>query len=93
MSRAFAHLLGGDITVEGVEGSGTAFTLRVRADAPERIAEDVPAAVPENLSSTEDLVLVIDNEADKRELMIRFLERQRFAVRAAGDGGRGAAWE
>ena len=89
LSRAFAQLLGGDITVTSVEGRGTAFTLRIPAVAPVPIAEEVPTAVPENLSGTEDLVLVIDDEANQRELMTRFLERQRFAVRTAADGRTG----
>ena len=89
LSRAFAHLLGGDITVTSVEGRGTAFTLRIPAVAPERAPEDAVAAAPEILSAADDIVLVIDDEANQRELMTRFLERQRFAVRTAGDGRTG----
>ncbi|WP_267425913.1 response regulator [Methylobacterium sp. GC_Met_2] len=89
LSRAFAQLLGGDITVESVEGHGTAFTLRIPADAPGRASEETPPDPPENQSGFEDLVLVIDDEANQRELMTRFLERQRFAVRTAGDGRTG----
>ena len=85
LSRAFAHLLGGDITVTSVEGHGTSFTLRIPVVAPDRDMEAVPTS-PENHASTGDLVLVIDDEASQRELMTRFLERQRFAVRTAGDG-------
>ncbi|KMO35079.1 histidine kinase [Methylobacterium variabile] len=88
LSRAFAQLLGGDITVESVEGEGTRFTLRVPAVAPERAGEAALAA-PENQATSNDLVLVIDDEASQRELMTRFLERQRFAVRTAGDGRTG----
>ncbi|MCJ2101824.1 MHYT domain-containing protein [Methylobacterium sp. E-046] len=88
LSRAFAQLLGGDITVDSVEGQGTSFTLRVPAAAPEQVFEAAPA-VPENQVTVGDLVLVIDDEANQRELMTRFLERQRFAVRTAGDGRTG----
>ncbi|QEE41597.1 MULTISPECIES: MHYT domain-containing protein [unclassified Methylobacterium] len=88
LSRAFAQLLGGDITVESVEGQGTSFTLRVPAVAPEQVVEAAPVA-PENQVTVGDLVLVIDDEANQRELMTRFLERQRFAVRTAGDGRTG----
>ncbi|MGX7703391.1 MHYT domain-containing protein [Methylobacterium sp. Gmos1] len=88
LSRAFAQLLGGDITVESVEGRGTSFTLRVPAVAPEPSSEGEPAA-SENQFTSGDLVLVIDDEASQRELMTRFLERQSFAVRTAGDGRTG----
>ncbi len=88
LSRAFAQLLGGDITVDSVEGEGTSFTLRVPAVAPERAVE-AALAVPENQVTVGDLVLVIDDETNQRELMTRFLERQRFAVCTAGDGRTG----
>ncbi|MCJ2015565.1 hybrid sensor histidine kinase/response regulator [Methylobacterium sp. J-076] len=88
LSRAFAQLLGGDITVASVEGRGTTFTLRIPAAAPDHAVE-APSTVPENQVGIGDLVLVIDDEANQRELMTRFLERQRFAVRTAGDGRTG----
>ncbi|AWN49351.1 hybrid sensor histidine kinase/response regulator [Methylobacterium terrae] len=88
LSRAFAQLLGGDITVESVEGQGTSFTLRVPAVAPEQTSE-AESAASENRVTSGDLVLVIDDEASQRELMARFLERQSFAVRTAGDGHTG----
>ncbi|MFK5600577.1 response regulator, partial [Methylobacterium sp. HMF5984] len=88
LSRAFAQLLGGDITVDSVEGEGTIFTLRIPTAAPEQAVEAALTA-PENQITAGDLVLVIDDEANQRELMTRFLERQRFAVRTAGDGRTG----
>ena len=89
LSRAFAQLLGGDISVTSVAGEGTSFTLRVPAAAPDRTVDVAPDAVPENGERLDDLVLVIDDEASQRELMTRFLERQRFSVRTAGDGRTG----
>jgi signal transduction histidine kinase len=35
ISRRLARLLGGDITVEGVEGRGSVFTVWLPADSPE----------------------------------------------------------
>jgi PAS domain S-box-containing protein len=89
LSRAFARLLGGDITVSSVEGQGTTFILRVPVAAPDQTREEEAAAAFETHAASGDLVLVIDDEASQRELMTRFLERQRFAVRTAGDGRTG----
>ena len=92
LSRAFSRLLGGDITVESTEGRGTCFTVRVPAIMPGRKLEDDTAssniAVPAPEGHRE-LVLVIDDEASQRELMTRFLERQRFEVKTASDGRAG----
>jgi PAS domain S-box-containing protein len=89
LSRAFANLLGGDITVASVEGRGTSFSLHVPAFVPDEPVVEAPAAMPITGEVSGDLVLVIDDEASQRELMTRFLERQRFAVRTASDGRTG----
>ncbi|WP_419831015.1 MHYT domain-containing protein [Methylobacterium sp.] len=89
LSRAFAQLMGGNITVTSVEGEGTSFVLRVPAAAPDRIVEEATMNAPDERDLVGDLVLVIDDEASQRDLMTRFLERQRFAVRTAGDGRTG----
>ena len=88
LTKAFARLLGGDVDVESAQGRGTRFTLRIPVTAPGEVVDAVPTP-PENNASTGDLVLVIDDEANQRELMTRFLERQRFAVRTASDGRTG----
>ncbi len=93
LSRAFARLLGGDITVTSTEGEGTCFTLRVPAVAPVR---DVAEVADPDLEGTQtdtvrDLVLVIDDDASQRELLSRFLAKQNFATRTAGDARGGLA--
>ena len=93
LSRAFSRLLGGDITATSTEGQGTCFTLRVPVIAPVR---DTPTADEQDLTDVDtgtarDLVLVIDDDASQRELLSRFLTKQHFSARTAGDGRGGLA--
>jgi CheY-like chemotaxis protein len=92
ITKAFAVMLGGDISVESEAGRGTTFTLRVPAELRE--AEPVPAAeaareVPDNPAADRNLVLVIDDDPHARDLLSRFLVREGFAVQTAKDGEEG----
>ena len=90
LSRAFAKLLGGDLTVTSQKGRGTCFNLRLPAMAPARV--EVAAASEDNAEEavgSGSLVLVIDDEASQRDLLTRFLQRQGYAVRTAVDGRSG----
>ena len=89
LSRAFAKLLGGDITVESEEGKGTSFALRVPAVAPAKGEAAIEDFAGHDVKATGTLILVIDDEASQRELLTRFLQRQGYAVRAAADGRSG----
>ena len=91
LTRAFARLLGGDVTVTSTEGRGTCFTLRVPGEAPDGAAplDDAPEAAGAAIHESRDLVLVIDDEASQRELLNRFLTKQHFAVCTTPDGRSG----
>ncbi|MCJ2012240.1 MHYT domain-containing protein [Methylobacterium sp. J-076] len=91
LTKAFARLMGGDVRVESAEGVGTTFTLAVPAVLPAAAEPAPPApAEAEGVPHGEGrLVLVIDDEASQRELMVRFLTRQGFVARAASDGRTG----
>ncbi|TXN00412.1 response regulator [Methylobacterium sp. WL64] len=90
LTKAFAELLGGGITVESDIGRGTRFILTVPATLPEAIDDVSEEVAGESLGSgARGLVLVIDDEASQRDLMGRFLTRQGFSVRTAMDGRTG----
>ena len=84
LTRAFAHLLGGDISVESTFGEGTTFTLRLPAYMPEqRVYEDGTPVPGREEGDERRTVLVIDDDPAQLDLMVKFLERQDFNVRTA----------
>ena len=87
ITRAFCRLLGGDVTVSSVAGTGSTFTIRVPATLPEQAPESHSA--PGHVDGNREIVLLIDDDAAQRDLLTRFLEREGFAVRTASDGQTG----
>lgn len=87
ITRAFCRLLGGDIEVRSTFGEGSTFSMRLPATLPgdpESPAKEEPEA-----DGGKQMVLVIDDDAAQRDLLMRFLEREGFAVRVAVDGRTG----
>ncbi|WP_062013203.1 response regulator [Aureimonas sp. AU4] len=89
ITRAFCRMLGGDIGVRSEEGAGTTFTIRIPAridPTEEPVADAGHDATPVAAEATAGVVLAIDDDPHARELIIRFLSREGFSVRAAADG-------
>ncbi|MEH3148534.1 MAG: response regulator [Methylobacterium frigidaeris] len=96
ITRAFAHMLGGEITVASREGEGTTFTLRLPAQYEERPAIGiVPGAeqpappLPDGTDAQGSQILVVDDDPATRDLLARFLRRDGFQVVTAEDGEAG----
>jgi hypothetical protein len=89
ITQRFCQLMGGRITVESEPGAGSQFTIWLPLQASlEQKGEGESLLTVENFRGT---VLVIDDDAQARELMARHLVREGFAVHLAAGGKEGLA--
>ena len=99
ITKRFCEMLGGVIDVASEPGRGARFVVRLPRFMPEEVrkvegdgpAEPSSITVPEGSARTagKRLVLVIEDNPSARDLMQRALEREGYAVRAAGTGEEG----
>ena len=89
ISRRFCQLMGGDVDVSSVVGTGSTFTVRLPAQGPVEPAPPGDAGVAGRAAGAAGTVLVIDDDASARDLVTRFLEKQGLEVIGAADGAAG----
>ena len=96
LTRRFAQMMSGDVTVQSDPGRGSIFTIKLPATAPEPLVADpaelAPSLTPPELQATPALgtcVLVIDDDPMQRDLMDRYLRKEGFIVRTASGGVEG----
>ncbi len=100
LTRRFCQMMGGDVTVHSVAGTGSVFTIKLPAIVSELRTEGgaEPATASfqefagegsEPLPPIESCVLVIDDDSAQRDLIQRFLSKEGFCVRTAARGETG----
>ena len=93
ITREFSRMLGGDIIAVSTPDVGTTFTMKVSVDGTS-IVEQPEADEPRNANAVEvsedsPLVLIIDDDANVRELLHRNLNVARYRTVVATHGKEG----
>ena len=87
ISRNLAHLLGGELAVESAPGTGSVFRLRLPVDeTAQPDAGEAPAPAPSAPLAMRGRVLLAEDGADNRRLIVRLLERSGMEVGVAENG-------
>jgi CheY-like chemotaxis protein len=84
LTRRFAALHGGEVTVHSEVGKGSVFTLRLPVEAPAAVASAPVAPRPQDMSRP--LVLMIEDDPAAAELLGRQLEANGFRTQVARTG-------
>ena len=91
ITKTFCRMMGGDVTLTSSPGKGTTFIIRlpteVREPDVESTADSRSIVAPLNMEGKP--VLVIDDDADTRQVLKRFLNRKGFSVECASNGEEG----
>ncbi|MCJ2125215.1 response regulator [Methylobacterium sp. J-077] len=91
LTRSFADMLAGVVTVSSVLGQGSTFTFTVPATFVP-LTDEQASPDPDVIADDEvggDVILVIDDDTDQLALTTRFLHREGFQVQTAANGRSG----
>ena len=91
ITKNFCRMMGGDVALTSAPGKGSIFTIRLPSEVRkvetgfEAESKSIAAPLPVNGHP----VLVIDDDADTRNVIERFLNRKGFPVECAASGQEG----
>ncbi len=93
ISRQFARMMGGEITVESTAGIGTTCTIslplqvqQIQSRIVTSSGDTVPPMVAQLTASTARSVLFVDGDPTLRRTVAQYLQKNGFNVTAAGSG-------
>src|SRR5213080_1051350 len=91
ITKTFCRMMGGDVTLTSEPGKGTIFIIRLPTEVREPDAESAAPSdsIAARLNTEGKAVLVIDDDADTRQVLKRFLNRKGFPVECASSGEEG----
>ncbi len=85
LSKEYAEMLGGVISVHSEFGRGSSFYVRL----PVQSSEQQPSPEPESLFEGDGVLLVIDDDPIIRELLRNYLSKLGYSVAVASNGQEG----
>jgi len=91
ITKTFCRMMGGNVTLTSEPGKGTTFIIRLPTEVREADAESAAASksIAAPLNTEGKPVLVIDDDADTRQVLKRFLNRKGFPIECASNGEEG----
>ena len=88
ISKKFAVLMGGDVKVTSIEGTGSTFTLSVPRECPEYNEDDVDSNVI-NLDDQDNLVVLVDDDVAMHDLIKRTISKLNLTLLGATNSEKG----
>ncbi len=86
ITRRLAQILGGDIALESEPDKGSVFTLFLPAENRAGTAPGIEAVTNDGAVTHSDVVLLVEDDATARDLMIRLFHKEGFETVIADNG-------